>query len=570
MGLLRCSHVLLFVAIISIHLLKSAFAFEVDALYNEMDASIAKIEAKIAERKSLKLLSDAESAMLWTSLGSLLVFKDVRYHEDGFHTRLKALEAYNNAIASCPKHEIALLMTAHHKRGMLLKLMGNGQDAILSHELAYSLAGNDLDRSICLQFKAAAVDMIGNASYAVELYRQALTLAPSQLGIYHPMVSCLVEVGQSTSQWMRLLKQMERTMKGLEEEEEEEAPQGVLSLEYDAGLESAQFHWALYIVAEKAGQLDLAWTSLQRAHELQIRKVGLPDDGEHLRQQKDNTIRTFVSGFWDPVIGHPSRTPVFIIGMVRSGSTLLETMLDAHPQIWGLGEDSVLNTQLPRFRNSFVKEISKGDLSAANAVVAESGDDILKKMKEILAADPALTPKKKASIRRIVDKMLFNYNNIGLIHMLYPKAAILHMIRDPMDTIFSCYKHKFDEVGLRWSLDFEQIVNHYVVYLEIMAHFRKVLPGRVMDIRYEGLVSQPEVVMKKVLKRVGVPWDPSILEFHSSNRTVHTHSSSRACLPFYIVHIVYIMFFLLQRYARSCMGARSGAGSSMPLGLNPS
>ena len=78
-------------------------------------------------------------------------------------------------------------------------------------------------------------------------------------------------------------------------------------------------------------------------------------------------------------------------------------------------------------------------------------------MWEALRNDSALSVVKRSGVRRIVDKMLFNYNNLGMLHMIYPHAAVIHMMRDPMDTLLSCYRHKFDEMGLRWSLDINLI-----------------------------------------------------------------------------------------------------------------
>lgn len=80
-------------------------------------------------------------------------------------------------------------------------------------------------------------------------------------------------------------------------------------------------------------------------------------------------------------------------------------------------------------------------------------------------------------------KALIAALSLGFIHLVYPNAVILHTMRDPMDTLYSCYKHKFDDHGLEWALDAGQLVRQYVRYLEIMAHFRKVLPGRVVDVR---------------------------------------------------------------------------------------
>jgi hypothetical protein len=195
--------------------------------------------------------------------------------------------------------------------------------------------------------------------------------------------------------------------------------------------------------------------------------------------------------------------------------------------VWGLGEDSVFNSRLPAFQKDFVAEVSKGDINAANSVIAKFGSEILETMKLGLQRDGSVSTHKKKAVRRIVDKMLFNYNNLGMLHMIFPNAPVVHMIRDPLDTLFSCYKHKFDEAGLRWSLDFDMLVDQYVAYLEILAHFRKVLPGRVYDVRYEELVRDPEGVMRGVVKHLGLVWDASILDFHMTNRSVQTFSSSQ-------------------------------------------
>jgi len=144
-----------------------------------------------------------------------------------------------------------------------------------------------------------------------------------------------------------------------------------------------------------------------------------------------------------------------------------------------------------------------------------------------IAKNETKTTSTGGKIKRVVDKMLFNYRNIGFIHLTFPNAVILHTIRDPMDTLLSCFKHKFDDGGLEWSLDVNHLVAHYVQYLKIVNHFRKVLPGRVLDVSYEQLVADPERVMKNVIAKLKLDWDPNVLQFHKSNRTVHTHSMSQ-------------------------------------------
>lgn len=116
---------------------------------------------------------------------------------------------------------------------------------------------------------------------------------------------------------------------------------------------------------------------------------------------------------------------------------------------------------------------------------------------------------------------------VGFIHLMYPSAAIIHTMRDPMDTLFSCWKHKFDDSGLVWSLSEDHLVLQYYIYLEIMHHFRQTLPDRIIDVRYEALVANPKKILHRIIDRLGIAWDDNMLNFHSTKRVVHTHSQSR-------------------------------------------
>ena len=127
----------------------------------------------------------------------------------------------------------------------------------------------------------------------------------------------------------------------------------------------------------------------------------------------------------------------------------------------------------------------------------------------------------------ILDKMLFNYKNVGFIHMVYPASTILHMVRDPMDNLFSAYKKKFDDQGMEWTLNIEQLVANYVEYLRIMQHYRTVLPGRVLDVPYELLVNYPRNVLPQIVEAIGLEWDESILNLQASSRVIHTHSRTQ-------------------------------------------
>jgi len=135
---------------------------------------------------------------------------------------------------------------------------------------------------------------------------------------------------------------------------------------------------------------------------------------------------------------------------------------------------------------------------------------------------------KKKAIRFVVDKMLFNYRNIGFIHIVHPDSLIIHVVRDPMDTLFSCFKTRFDDSGLEWALDFSDLVLQYVLYLQILDHYRTLLPGRMVEIRYDDLVRHPRQVLRMiVVNKLHLKWDSNMLHFHMNNRAVQTNSQSR-------------------------------------------
>jgi hypothetical protein len=159
-------------------------------------------------------------------------------------------------------------------------------------------------------------------------------------------------------------------------------------------------------------------------------------------------------------------------------------MLDAHSQIWGMGEDSIFNGNLTMFRDELVDASNRklDDDKPVEDVIKNFGKKTAIRMKN-QAIKSIKNQGKIKNLKHVVDKMLFNYRNIGFIHLVYPNALIINTVRDPLDTLLSCYKSKFDDQGLEWALDIKHLVLQYSIYLHIMHHFRSVLPNRIIDIR---------------------------------------------------------------------------------------
>ncbi|MBF0370225.1 MAG: sulfotransferase [Magnetococcales bacterium] len=214
--------------------------------------------------------------------------------------------------------------------------------------------------------------------------------------------------------------------------------------------------------------------------------------------------------------GHPNPTPIFIIGMIRSGTSLLEQILASHPKVYGGGELNFVNQIL--FKDRPFAEVSlAGEVpnyfSGLNAEeIAQLGAEYIGKIRE-LSADAV----------HIVDKMPFNFLYIGLIRTILPQARFIHIRRSPLDTCLSIYRINFGN-HLPFAYDLTELGQYYRLYLQMMAHWNKVLPGVIHEISYEELTANQEQETRRVLAFCDLEWDDCCLHFHKTNRPVRTAS----------------------------------------------
>lgn len=219
--------------------------------------------------------------------------------------------------------------------------------------------------------------------------------------------------------------------------------------------------------------------------------------------------------------GHAGRAPIFIVGMPRSGSTLLEQILSSHPKVAGLGEHGTLwQTIAGTFPYGKTDDTTKTELSADYRKLA---DTYLEKLK---VRGWRNTP-------RVIDKMLGNYILIGMIHLMFPNAIILHSVRNPIDTCLSCFRQLF-RTGNETTYDLSDIGAHYVRYREMMDHWRAVLPGRVVDVVHEALVEAPDTMIRWLVEDAcRLDWDDACLRFFESRRPVKTASIAQVRQPIF-------------------------------------
>jgi tetratricopeptide (TPR) repeat protein len=232
-------------------------------------------------------------------------------------------------------------------------------------------------------------------------------------------------------------------------------------------------------------------------------------------------------------IGNDSTLPVFVLGMPRSGTTLIEQILAGHSQIHGAGELGVIPSTIARLER-WERHTGSGhhypdcvdDLSAD--VVAGITASLLKELRETV-------PENASEVRHVVDKLPHNFENIGLIKLLFPNARIISVRRDPRDiaisNYFTDYAAKHGGMGFAYDLRWigEQLADHNL----LMHHWNQLFPGEILEVRYEDVVSDPEREARRMLAYLGVQWEPQVLDTSELDRPVKTASVWQVRQPIY-------------------------------------
>jgi Flp pilus assembly protein TadD len=222
--------------------------------------------------------------------------------------------------------------------------------------------------------------------------------------------------------------------------------------------------------------------------------------------------------------GNPSTVPIFILGMPRSGTTLVEQILATHPQIHGGGELSTLQQVMQSTQGADGRPIlGPKFLAELDArMFGEIGTRYLENVCKLAPAAPHVT-----------DKMPINYFFVGLIYLALPRAKIIHVIRDPLDTCISCFSTLFTG-EINYAYDLGELGRYYRHYDRLMGYWRKLLPpGHMLDVRYENVVADLEGETRRMLSYCELDWHPECVDFHKTDRIVRTASAVQVRQPLY-------------------------------------
>ncbi|RLA13578.1 MAG: hypothetical protein DRQ59_05025 [Gammaproteobacteria bacterium] len=282
--------------------------------------------------------------------------------------------------------------------------------------------------------------------------------------------------------------------------------------------------YALGQFYEQRSDYGTAFEYFQHANRLKARFNHF-DRAQHDSQIND-VINIFDADFFKERQnwGSTSKLPVFIIGMPRSGTTLVEQILSSHDQSFGAGE--------LQFMQELVASLKIGNPTPSKSHAGRfrnlDQQQIGQLAKQYLTNLQALQPE----ATRILDKLPGNYLRLGVILTLFPRARIIHCQRDPMDTCWSCYTQNFEQ-GLNFTNDLENVGHAYRGYLRLMTHWHEIFSDNILDVEYEQLLDDPETESRRMLKHCGLEWDPEVLNFANQQRPVSTASLWQVRQPLY-------------------------------------
>jgi tetratricopeptide (TPR) repeat protein len=284
------------------------------------------------------------------------------------------------------------------------------------------------------------------------------------------------------------------------------------------------YWFALGKMREDAGRHDDAFDAYAEGNRLQ--HVQFPHDETREAALIERLQTVFSAAFMTshPKPAYDDKAPIFIVGMPRSGTSLIEQILSTYPGIHGAGELTDLG--------DVVHSISaKAGANAYPEIATELSTDQFRRLGDAYIARVwQLAP----HAERITDKLPANFLHVGMIHLMLPHAKIIHAMRDPMDSCFSCYSRLFESNNLDFTYDLGTVGRYYTRYIQLMRHWHRVLPaGTVLDLRYEDMVADTAGQARRLLDYLGLPWDERCLDFHQNRRIVRTASIAQVRKPIY-------------------------------------
>jgi len=343
----------------------------------------------------------------------------------------------------------------------------------------------------------------GRSDEAEMAYRKAIALAPEQVGAYFNLAAN--KKFQRDDPDIEHIKRLREHLPGYSQEE------------------AAALHFTLAKVHHDCGEYDQSFDALQQANGIKRAQSAYRSASQ--QQLTSSMLQTlgadFVASHRD--VGCSSDSPVYVLGMARSGTTLLEGLLCRHPQIAGIGEVPYINNLAQSSGQRLGSALPYPDFlrDLSPTLCRQMGEEYVSLSRQF-GADAA----------RVVDKTPGNFMFVGLIMALLPNSRIIHCVRNPLDTCLSLYQQYFTS-GMSYAYDLKDIGEYYVQYRRFMAHWQELFPDKILTVAYEDMVVDAEQTLRQMIQFCDLPWDDACLQMSGKSFKIRTASAWQARQPVY-------------------------------------
>jgi len=421
------------------------------------------------------------------------------------HYRLAAsfasMEFPDKAEASCrkaldlqPDH-----LSALNTMSMILSAQGKTDEALQFCERVLAIRPDDINAACVASHNH---ELMGDAHKAYEYLRKHVEAGTQQLNLALAFAAVAKELGLH-NQAITMMENLLDSSTSL------------------TNVARRKLYFLLGKLCDGSQQYDRAFAHYRRGNELRQTQFNMLNQKARI----EASIKTQTTEFFNKTArsSNKSERPVFIVGMPRSGTTLVEQILNSHPDVYGAGElveIAIMSRELQESLNSTTRypEILA---SIDQKTLDQCAQRYLDHLNE-----------KETASSRVVDKLPGNFFHLGFIQLLFPNARVIHCTRNPLDSCLSCYFQDFLQ-NLDWCFDLDNITSYYFGYEKLMKHWQTVLSIPIINVSYEELVSDQEKVSRQLIDFCGLEWNDDCLNFHKTKRFVSTASYDQVRKPIY-------------------------------------
>ena len=412
----------------------------------------------------------------------------------------EAVVAYRGAISIEPNDA-----KTYYNLGVALKECGSLDEVVAANRQAISIKPDFAEAFFNL---GIALKEQGKLDESRRMLEKATELSPARAGNYRVLADA--KQFRSGDPHLTAMEKLAREMTSLSPEEQ------------------VDLHFALAKAYDDLKEHEKCFEHLLEGNALKRRCISYNEIATLDKFHRTKEVFTLELMRAKQGFGDPSAVPVFIVGMPRSGTTLIEQILASHPKVFGGGELNNISVALSRLSER------DGASTRFPAIISSMTAEQLGQFGgNYVRAISTLAP----GAARIIDKMPLNFAYVGLIHLALPNARIIHARRHPLDTCFSCFSKLFTG-DQAYSYDLAELGRFYRSYEALMDHWRNVLPpGIMLEVQYEDVTGNLEVEGRRMVAHCGLEWEDRCLSFHETERPVHTASAIQVRQPIYLSSI---------------------------------